>query len=411
MADAQAPLASHAERVGSLLRSPWAAITVGGGSVLALLLTIRAIRHLTRPIARIAAVAATLAWIGASPPIGGLILLGALMLEGASPKDLLGRLRGLAVAGVVATLGWLAAAFAVVQSSHSGLESAARILLGFPAPNWFEFALAAPGIFGLACIGAIVATDRASRVHDPAPAPWLMLVAAAFAPLLIGGLVMRSEGLRYMVHALAPMLLLALVAAEWLASRLLRQRMAFFAALLITGVAVRPDQTLAAILREHGPIEQPFAVLNVAPDHRGAAAYVRQHARDEDWVAAEDSLQQRLYLGRADLWLRRYEDAAMYLVRGPGDEVLRDVYVGARHVNNLDDLRSAASETGHRVVWLITSGEVEGAPDWYRTPETNQILHSWQDRAWFVGRDGLTRVYRLVDGQPAPRPDAAPEVR
>jgi hypothetical protein len=44
------------------------------------------------------------------------------------------------------------------------------------------------------------------------------------------------------------------------------------------------------------------------------------------------------------------------------------------------------------------------APQWYRTPETDRVLQSWWPLAHFVGDDGLTRVYRLVDGEPvAPR--------
>jgi hypothetical protein len=56
------------------------------------------------------------------------------------------------------------------------------------------------------------------------------------------------------------------------------------------------------------------------------------------------------------------------------------------------------------VVWLITSAEVEGFPEWYRTAETDATLKAWRPLAWFVGADALTRVYRLVDGEPAPPP-------
>jgi hypothetical protein len=54
------------------------------------------------------------------------------------------------------------------------------------------------------------------------------------------------------------------------------------------------------------------------------------------------------------------------------------------------------------VVWLITSAEVEVFPGWYRTPETDATLKAWRPLARFVGADGLTRVYRLVDGEPEP---------
>jgi hypothetical protein len=258
-------------------------------------------------------------------------------------------------------------------------------------------------MFALAALGGLIAADRGAR--SPQSAPWLVLIAAAYLPVLAGGIEVRTSGLRYQIHALAPLIVLAVLAAEWLAGRLLRQRTVIVAvSVLMVAVALRPDQSLKAVLREHGPVSEPFAVLNVAPDHRGAADFVRARVAEGDWIAAEDSLQQHLYLGRADLWLRRFEDAAMFLRRDPQDGVLRDVYVGSRHVNDLEQLRSLAAREGRRVVWLITSGEVEGFPEWFRTAETDATLKAWRSLAWFIGADGLTRVYRLVDGEPAPPP-------
>ena len=88
----------------------------------------------------------------------------------------------------------------------------------------------------------------------------------------------------------------------------------------------------------------------------------------------------------------------------PRDGRLRDVYTGSRLVPDLDALRAAAAHAEQRVVWLVTSGESEATPEWYRTEETDAKLREWRPLAWFVGADGLTRVYRLVDGEPvAPR--------
>ena len=77
--------------------------------------------------------------------------------------------------------------------------------------------------------------------------------------------------------------------------------------------------------------------------------------------------------------------------------------MGARQVSDLDGLRTLAAG---RVVWLLTSGEVEAAPRFYRTPETQETLTRWRPLAWYLGADGLTRVYRLVDGLPVPPPGA-----
>ena len=50
----------------------------------------------------------------------------------------------------------------------------------------------------------------------------------------------------------------------------------------------------------------------------------------------------------------------------------------------------------------MTSGESEVRPEWYRTAETQVKLLEWRPLAWFEGDDGLTRVYRLVNGEPVP---------
>ena len=65
-----------------------------------------------------------------------------------------------------------------------------------------------------------------------------------------------------------------------------------------------------------------------------------------------------------------------------------EIYTGARQVNDLAELRAVASAAGQRIVWLITSGEVEVGPQWYRTPETDATLKSWRPLALFVGADG-----------------------
>jgi hypothetical protein len=219
---------------------------------------------------------------------------------------------------------------------------------------------------------------------------------------LISGFVERSETLRYHLHGLVPLLILALLAARALAERIAKRKdVALALAALLVLIAVRPDQSVRSILREHGPVPEPFAMMNVAPDHRGAAAYLREHAAPDEWIVAEDPLEQHLYIGRTEIWLRRIEDAARFLKRPADGGLPRDIYTGARHVGDLAQLQALARAEGQRVIWLVTSGEVEGYPEFFRTPETDAILARWRPLAVFVGADGLTRVYRLVDGEPA----------
>ncbi len=399
MVDASAlhltPIALHWQRLGEATASTAATIIAVVGALFAITATIAACRRLRRPIARLACVAAGAAWVLASPVLGFSLLLGVMVLDGVTVTALLSGRRPLLYAGLAGTFGW---GIASVYSSGS-IESTARLLLGFPAPNWLEFASAAPIFFGLAIVGAIVAADRGARSSKSAI--WLVLIAAALAPALIGGMARRAEAMRFQIHALAPLLILAFLAAHAGAARLLQhKKLALAAAMAILFIAVRPDQSVHALLREHGPVAEPFAVLNVAPDHRGAGKYLREHAAPDEWIVAEDPLQQYLYAGRSEIWLRRNEDAARYLYPAADGQRPRDVYTGSRQVGDLDELSALAKAEGKHVIWLVTSGEVEGDPSFYRTPATDATLTRWQPRASFVGADGLTRVYRLVDGEP-----------
>jgi hypothetical protein len=398
------PIAQHWQRIAALADSPAAALLAGVGVLAVIGWTFAGQRALQRPAARLALLAAGVAWLGASPVLGLSLLLGVLVLAGVPLRSVLREPahRRLLYPALAGTLGWAAAALA----STGSIPDTVRLLLGFPAPNWFDFALAAPLVFGLAAAGAILAADRGARSSQSAI--WLVLIAAALGPALISGFVERSEGLRYHVHGLVPLLVLALLAAQALAERISkRSGVATALAALLVLVAVRPDQSVRTLLREHGPVREPFALLNVAPDHRGAAAFLREHAAADEWIVAEDPLQQHLYIGRTEIWLRRIEDAARFLNRPAHGDLPRDIYTGARHVGDLTQLQALARAEGQRVIWLVTSGEVEGQPEFFRTAETDAILAHWRPRAVFVGADGSTRVYRLVDGEPAAGSKAA----
>jgi hypothetical protein len=401
-AGGESVLAGHALRIAEATATPLAGVLAAVGVLTACVLTIWALRDLRPWIARLSALIAGLAWIGASPVMGFAVMLGALILAG-TPFTALGpagqRLIG---AGVVATLGWGLAAFSAGPGLAGGLESAARLLLGFPSPNWFEFGLAMPGLFVLAAFGALVAVERGANSRTAAI--WLVLLAAALSPALVGGLVRRAESLRFQLHALAPLLVLAFLAVETLAARFLgRRALVLAASILVVAMALRPDQSLRILLREHGPVSEPFSALGVAPDHRGAAEFVRANALPNDRFAAEDALQQRLYLGRLSFWLRRFEDASQFVRRDPRDGILRDIYVGARQVSDIEALQAVVRADAGHDVWLITSGEAAIAPEYYRTPETQRTLEAWRPLAWFVGADKMTRVYLLVDGVPQPK--------
>jgi hypothetical protein len=282
-------------------------------------------------------------------------------------------------------------------------------LLSFPAPNWIDFARAAPLLSVLAALGALCAVQAGSASRRPGP--WLVLIAAALAPALLSGWATRSDALRFQLHALTPVLILAVLALERGLGALgglgAPRPAALGAAALLALAALRPDLAVSGVLREHGPLSDPFAQLPVAPDHRGAGRFVREHALAHDWIAAEDSLQQRLYAGRAEFWLRRREDATPFLHAESGAEP-REVYTGAQLLPDVRALLALSRAQPQRRIWLITSAEADVEPEFYRTPETQAQLDAWRERAVFVGADGITRVQLLRGGELQPLADGAP---
>lgn len=401
------PVELHIASLRQALEDPVAAGGAVLGLVFALWLGARGVAARADLLGRLLAGAAAAAFLVASPVFGATALLVLSVWERAPLAQAARYASGPLGCGIAATLGWGTAAMLGERALVPGFEAALRLLLGFPAPNWVDLALAAPGLCGLAGIGILVATDRAARADHPAP--WLALLGAAISPTLVGGLVLRAEGMRFHIHELVPLIVLALVAADAGARRLVRREpVALVLAVGLAALAVRPDLALQVPLRRHGPVASPFVSLSVAPDHRGAAAFVREHAAPDDWIVAEDALQQQLYLGRVDFWLRRTSDAAAFLRLSSEGGVSLDAYTGARHVPDLRALREFLTSSGNQTTWIVTSGECEAKPVYYRTDETRRAFTEWRPLAWYTGADGMTRVYRLDKGRPVALP-AAPE--
>ena len=393
------PVGEHIEALAALVAPPLGTAAVGIGLLASAILAVFALRSLEGPLTKLAGATCVAAAAIASPVLALVSLAGTFALAQIPPEHAHRRAPWLIGSVVLATTGYCVAALGLHGISTSGLTEVAKFLLSFPAPNWFELAASAPALFLLALVGTWVATERGARAR--VPGVWLALIIAAFGPALISGIIDRKAGLRFEIHAVAPLLILAVLGAQNLVARLrLPSAATVVASAVLVGCAMRPDYTLQAIVREHGPVDSPFAA-NVAPDHHGAADFVRVHAADDEWIVAEDPLQQFLLIGRTELWLRSFEDAKGFL-RVDREGVPREVYTGSRLVGDIGELRALANEAGQHVVWLVTSGECEASPEWYRTPETDELLRGWHALAWYEGADGMTRVYRLVDGEPVP---------
>lgn len=394
--------------IREVLATPARGVVVAVALLAAAAVALPGIRRFSTSWAKAVAALAILFCLCGAPVVGGALLLSVPVLERISVTETWRRIRWSVVPAIVlGCMVWFG--ICATAPTGGGIGPGLRFLLGFPYPNWFDLIQAAPLLSLLGLAGILLAIDRIAE--GPVEGAWIGLIVAALGPPLITGLIAREDALRYEVHVFAPMIVLGVLACRAFFLRFSRSSSAALAlAGIVMVVAVRPDQTVRAMLRGYGPVAEPFAVLNVAPDHRGAAEFVRAHAKPEEWIVAEDMLEQYLYIGRTEVWLRRWEDAAQFLQGGAADGIPRDVYVGAMHARDLDAVQQLARARGVRALWLITSAEVEAAPRFYRTTSTEETLESWRPLAWYVGEDRMTRVYYVVDGKPVPD-RAAGEVR
>jgi len=403
-------LDEHVTRLYFALDPLAAKLLLAACALAAVVLILLSFTRMTNVWARVLTPLAGVLFVLSSPVLAGTALLAAYIFEGSSQcESSRGAGSGLRLAhpflpilsaGVLLCLTWMLLGALSHPPEEGAVRAAASILLGYPAPNWLDVVRASPALAALASLGILMATWRGSR--DPHLAPILLiLVAAALAPALGTGLIKRSEALRFQIHALAPMLVLA-VYGSWYGVRALApsgKTLAWAAAIGLTLIAVRPDRGLAIVLRDHGPIQEPFAIFTVAPDHRGAGLFVRERAAPSDLIVAEDSQQQRFYAGRVDYWLRRPQDANTFLTLAEGSSAPRDIYTGAGFLPDFNSLLILSRSRPEQSLWLITSAEAEASERFYRTPETSQALEQIKGLAQFVARDGITRVYRIRAGE------------
>jgi hypothetical protein len=129
------------------------------------------------------------------------------------------------------------------------------------------------------------------------------------------------------------------------------------------------------------------------PDHKSVGEFLKGQVREDDVVIAIHMVFQYIYAGKVDYWLWS---------GGPGtwdgweetEDGFRDVYTGAKWINNLADLKGVIDQNKDKRVWLITS------PSLGRRDHINQEIADFienSDRLVFSGRDGISRVYLWSD--------------
>jgi hypothetical protein len=135
------------------------------------------------------------------------------------------------------------------------------------------------------------------------------------------------------------------------------------------------------------------------PDHKGAAEFVAHlHPGPRDIVIAEDVLQQTYYLGHVDYWLVNKQVAAPFMHRVNGRWL--DFYTDTPLIGTGSELEQLVEKPDRGAIYVIGSGEnQEDGRRHMRAFGIAQALRSPPFRSVYVGRDGLTRVWK-VDAPP-----------
>jgi hypothetical protein len=132
------------------------------------------------------------------------------------------------------------------------------------------------------------------------------------------------------------------------------------------------------------------------PDHKGAAAFIRDlNLEKEAVLIAEDVLQQTYYLGEVDYSLRPIDNAVIYGFLRNGRLV--DQYTGAPVIGTGAELEAVLDESRGKDLYIIGSGEnfVRGER-LFRTHGIEQVLESGRLEVVYEGRDGKTKVWKLI---------------
>lgn len=249
-----------------------------------------------------------------------------------------------------------------------------------------QFSLAAAALTAAAILFGLWRLANRRRAPDYS----LAALLGVGIPLFILGLFSWDMPSRYTSASLIPMLLCAFAFAQDIVDKIARRLgVASHAALgavaaIVAALVINPP-ALAAWLTA------PDAYY---PDHKGAAQFVRSlNLRPQDIVLAEDVLEQTYYLGRVDYWLIGRKHAQRFVQRVNGD--IRDFYTGTPVVDDGAQLRELMDSAGDRQVIIIGSGENQSdRRRGVRGPEISAVMQSDLVEALYVGRDGLTKVWR-----------------
>lgn len=252
-----------------------------------------------------------------------------------------------------------------------------------------------------AVIGALVWALRQLAHRKRVPDFLLLVVLGMWIPLLMIGWMKWNIPPRYAAAQVMTLLVGAFAAMQW-AAESLRARVAAGRDFGMSPALVSSAAALGCLLVVN-PMKVAVAVdsgYTSHPDHKGAAEFVASlHPGPHDIIIAEDVLQQTYYLGHVDYWLVNKQVAApfMHNVRGRW----LDFYTDTPLIGTGSELERLVEKSDRGAIYVIGSGEnQEDGRGLMRAFGISQALESPPFHSIYVGRDGLTRVWK-VDAPPS----------
>lgn len=292
--------------------------------------------------------------------------------------------------------------------SSFNLDYFKEFFRGFP---WMSLIVLA-GIF--LCLGRLAAASRGAD-DDRSRSPWLYFILALIFPLLFFGVFRTHVQPRYLAQLFPIFVFLFLVGWRGLSgvlvdlfvtpflvlkpkARAISAALLFLGGVLLFTEGAGPGQALSIINRRYNdPIEAEIITRSGRFEHEDNAntgLYVRHFLKPDDIVIAIHVVFEKIYVGRVDYWLWS---------GGPGTwdawektpDGWKDFYVGARWLNNLDDLRKVVEGNPGRRVWLVGSTSLIRRD--HINQEISDYLATQKDKIVFRGWDGVSEVYLWND--------------
>ena len=258
-------------------------------------------------------------------------------------------------------------------------------------------------------VGAAGADDDRTR------SPWLYFILALIFPLLFFGIFRTHVQPRYLAQLFPVFVFLFLVGWQRLSGALVdlfvtpflalkpkakavASMLLFLGGVLLFTEGAGPGQALSIINRRYNdPIDAEIITRSgrfEQEDNANTGLYVKHFLKPDDIVIAIHVVFQKVYVGRVDYWLWS---------GGPGTwdawektpDGWKDFYVGARWLNNLDDLKKVTEGNPGRRVWLV------GSTSLVRRDHIDQAISDYlgtqKDKVVFRGWDGISEVYLWND--------------